>query len=179
MLNNQIIIGLYVPLEVAGVAIYVVRIRRHVMGAAWLAGSHERLFAVSAFFLVANVVLFTYLIISFLSDAYGNPPDFALMPSWLIFAMDHAMFIGVLSNVLFGLVSEAARARRSFWPWADHILFWGMNVGMVGFVVGLIMQEAIIKQIFTPIMGASILVAIVTFTVRLQTGAKAPSPERA
>ncbi|MBI2873357.1 MAG: hypothetical protein HYY00_09255 [Chloroflexi bacterium] len=179
VLNNQALIGLYVPLEVTGVAIYVVRLRRHVVGAAWLAGNHERLFAISALFLVANVGLFTYLIVSLLGGAYGDPPDFVLMPAWLIFAMDHAMFIGVLSNVLFGLVYEATGARRSFWPWADHVLFWGMNVGVVGFVVGLIMQEAIIKQIFTPIMGTSILLGMATYTVRLRTGASENIPVQA
>ena len=80
------------------------------------------------------------------------------------------MFIGVLTNGLFGLAHEAAGRRRSFWPWADHVLFWGMNAGLVGFVVGLIMQEAIVKQVFTPIMGASILLGMLTYTVRLQTG---------
>ncbi|MBI2918840.1 MAG: hypothetical protein HYY01_12725 [Chloroflexi bacterium] len=178
MLNNQALIGLYVPLEVGGVAIFVVRLRPHVMGADWLAGTQERLFAISAIFLVANVGLFTYLIVSFLSGAYGDPPDFALMPSWLIFAMDHAMFIGVLTNVLFGLVYEVAGARRSFWAWADHVLFWGMNVGIIGFVVGLIMQEAIIKQIFTPIMGTSILLAMVTYTVRLQMRPAVSTPAK-
>ncbi|MBI4338074.1 MAG: hypothetical protein HY683_09645 [Chloroflexi bacterium] len=179
MLNNQIIIGLYVPLEVTGVAIYVVRLRRHVMSAAWRAGSHERLFAISALFLVANVGLFTYLIISYLSGAYGDPPDFTRIPVWLIFAQDHAMFIGVLSNGLFGLLHEVSQTRRGFSPWADHVLFWGMNVGVVGFVVGLIMQEAIIKQVFTPIMGASILLAMFTYAVRLRTGAKVPTPTTA
>ena len=170
VLNNEVVIGLYVPLEVTGVSIYVVRLRRSVMGAAWREGSHERLFAISALFLVANVGLFTYLIVSLLGGAYGDPPDFGRIPIWLIFAQDHAMFIGVLTNGLFGLAHEAAGRRRSFWPWADHVLFWGMNAGLVGFVVGLIMQEAIIKQVFTPIMGASILLGMLTYTVRLQTG---------
>lgn len=47
-----------------------------------------------------------------------------------------------------------------------------MNVSLVGFVVGLILQEAIIKRIFTPIMGASILLTILVYTIRLQSGPK-------
>ena len=138
------------------------------LAASWLAGGPARHYAISAVFLVANVGLITYLIVNFVSGAYGDPPDFALIPSWLIFAMDHAMFIGVMTNGLFGLVNEATSERRSFWSWADHVLFWGMNVGIVGFVIGLAQKSAIIKQVFSPIMGTAILIAIVTYTVRLQ-----------
>jgi predicted membrane protein len=171
LLNNEIIIGLYVPLQVSGVIIFLVRLRARIAGAAWGTARSERLFALSSLFLVANVGLMTYLVISFLTGAYGDPPDFMLIPTWLVFAMDHAMFIGVMSNGLFGLVYEAARERRHFWLWADHVLFWGMNVGLVGFVVGLMRQEALLKQIFTPIMGASILLVMLAYTVRLQTAA--------
>ena len=100
----------------------------------------------------------------------------SLIPSWMVFAMDHAMFIGVMTNGLFGLVYEVAAERRSRWPWADHVLFWGMNVGVVGFVIGLAQQSAPLKQVFAPIMGTAILIAIVTYTLRLQT---APGPATA
>lgn len=175
LLNNEVIIGLYVPLQVIGVIIFLARMWSHIAGAAWRAASSGRLFALSALFLAANVGLMTYLVVSYLTGAYGDPPDFMRIPTWLVFAMDHAMFIGVMNNGLFGLVYEAARARRSFWPWADHLLFWGMNAGLVGFVVGLIRQEALLKQIFTPIMGASILLVMLAYTIRLQTTA-APAP---
>lgn len=172
LLNDQMIIGLYVPLQVIGVLIFLVRHFPRIAGAPWGAGGAERHYALAAIFLVANVGLMTYLIVSFLSGAYGDPPDFARIPLWLIFAMDHAMFIGVMTNALFGLAGAASAERRAVWPWADHVLFWGMNLGIVGFVVGLMQQSAAIKQVFTPIMGAGILVAIVTYTLRLQTATK-------
>ncbi|MBI5829469.1 MAG: hypothetical protein HZB20_08005 [Chloroflexi bacterium] len=166
--NNPMIIGLYIPFQVIGIIIYLIRLGPKMLAASWLAGGPERHYAISAVFLVANVGLITCLIVNFVSGAYGDPPDFALIPSWLIFAMDHAMFIGVMTNGLFGLVNEVAAERRSLWPWADHVLFWGMNVGVVGFVVGLAQQSAPIKQVFAPIMGVSILLAIVAYSARLQ-----------
>lgn len=166
--NNPMVIGLYLPFQVIGIIIYFVRLGPKMMAVSWLAGDSGRHYAISAIFLVANVALITYLIINFVSGAYGDPPDFALIPSWMIFAMDHAMFIGVMTNGLFGLVNEVSTERRSFWPWADHALFWGMNVGAVGFVVGLAQKSALIKQTFSPIMGIATLIAIVTYTVRLQ-----------
>jgi predicted membrane protein len=148
------------------------------LAAPWLAGGPARHYAISALFLVANVALITYMIVSFITGAYGDPPDFSKIPSWMVFAMDHAMFIGVMTNALFGLVNEVTAERRSLWSWADHVLFWGMNVGVVGFVVGLAQKSAIIKEVFSPIMGAAILIAIVTYTLRLQIRA-AQSPEAA
>lgn len=166
LLDNFGLIALNVPLEIAGVVIFFIRLRRYILGAAWLERSQERYYAVSTVFVIANVGLLSYLIMGVVTGKYE---DFALIPFWLIFAMDHAMFIGVMTNVLMGLVYEAAHERRSLWPWADHVIFWAMNIGMVGFVVGLIQDSAAIKQIFSPVMGIGILAAIVTFTARLQS----------
>ncbi|MCK4899501.1 MAG: hypothetical protein KAS38_12025, partial [Anaerolineales bacterium] len=58
--------------------------------------------------------------------------------------------------------------RRNLWSWADHLVFWAMNIGMVGFVLGLMLESATLKRVFSPIMGVGILVAIVVFTARLQ-----------
>ncbi|MBI4198231.1 MAG: hypothetical protein HY533_03880, partial [Chloroflexi bacterium] len=160
------LIILIVPLQVVGTLIYLGRNGPRIVRVQWLRGDNPRLFGLSAIFLAVNVGIIAYLIANY-ADRIEE------IPSWLIFALDHSVFIGVMSNGLFALVYEASRARRAFWPWVDHVLFWGMNVGLIGFVVGLILQEAVIKQVFTPIMGASILLAMVTYTVRLQTEPKA------
>jgi len=167
LLDNFGLIALNVPLEVAGVIIYLVRLRQPVLQAAWMKGSQERYYAVSVIFLIANVGLLATLIMGVITGKYE---DFALIPIWLIFAMDHAMFIGVMTNGLFGLAYEVSWDRRSLWPWADQAIFWTMNISIVGFVVGLMLDAAILKRIFSPIMGLGILIAIVVFIARLQTG---------
>jgi hypothetical protein len=79
------------------------------------------------------------------------------------------MFIGVMSNALFGLIQiVVTQQRRSFWPWADDVLFWGMNFGMVGFVISLLLDARILERIFIPIMGLSILLALLTYTLRMR-----------
>jgi len=47
------------------------------------------------------------------------------------------------------------------------VLFWGMNFGMVGFVISLLLDARILERIFTPIMGLSILLALLTYTLRM------------
>jgi predicted membrane protein len=165
LLDNFGLIALNVPLEVAGVVIFLIRLGRNLIRVPWSKGSQERLYAVSVLFLIANVTLLATLIVGVVTGKYE---DFALIPLWLIFAMDHAMFIGVMTNGLMGLVYEASADQRSLLPWADHVIFWAMNVGLVGFVIGLMLDKAVIKQIFSPIMGVGILIAIVIFNLRLR-----------
>lgn len=161
LLDIFALILLIVPFQVIGVLIYLGRVGRRIVQTRWLEGTNGRLFGLSAIFLAINVAMIAYLV-----SVYAD--RFEEVPPWLFFALDHSIFIGVMTNALFGLVYEMARPQRTFWPWADHLLFWGMNIGLVGFVVGLMLEEAVLKRMFTPLMGASILVAILTYTIRLQ-----------
>ncbi len=38
-----------------------------------------------------------------------------------------------------------------------------MNLGLLGFLVGLIADQAVLKRIFTPLMGVALIVAVVVF----------------
>jgi hypothetical protein len=165
------LLTLNVPFEVIGVAIFLVRLRQPLMGTGWGSVSNERLFALGALFLVANVVLLAYLIANYAKD-------FESVPSWLIFALDHSVFIGVMTNALFGLVDEGSGGPRAAWPWVMQVAFYGVNAGLLGFVAGLITQEAVLKRIFAPVMGTSILIVMVIFALRL-TGVGGGQPARA
>ena len=105
--NDPMLIGLYIPFQVIGIIIYLVRLGPKMLAVRWLAGGPGRHYAISAFFLVANVALITTMIVSFITGAYGDPPDFSKIPFWMVFAMDHAMFIGVMTNGLLGLTVGA------------------------------------------------------------------------
>ena len=50
------------------------------------------------------------------------------------------MFIGVLTNGIFGILALATLADER-WPWVDNFIFWGMNVGLVGFFVSLLAES--------------------------------------
>lgn len=166
--NNFALLGVNVLFEIAGVAIYIVRFAPRILRVRWLEPTSERYFAISAIFVVVNVVLIVYLIGAIVTKVYT---DFLLIPRWLVFAQDHAMFIGVMTNALFGLIYEVTRDRRDYWRWADHILFWGMNFGMVGFVISLLADARVFERVFTPIMGGSILLGLLTYTLRMRATA--------
>jgi hypothetical protein len=107
----------------------------------------------------------------------GRYADFTLIPPWLVFAFDHAMFIGVMTNGLIGLGMLLSGDREQVWSWADDLAYWGINAGLIGFVIGLMVQSAALKRVSAPVMGASIVVALLALWMRLQrTHAPAPRP---
>jgi hypothetical protein len=52
----------------------------------------------------------------------------------------------------------------------NDLVFAGINVGIVGFVIGLLAEATWLKQVSTPVLGAAILVGLVELTMRLQAG---------
>jgi hypothetical protein len=60
-------------------------------------------------------------------------------------------------------------------PWADGVIFWGLNVGVAAFIVVLLANITFFERFTAPVMGLAILLALVTFTLRLWTR---PSPAR-
>lgn len=78
------------------------------------------------------------------------------------------------------MIQEATRERRAFWPRADDVLFWGMNIGLIGFVISLLANMDILEPVFTPLRGLSILVALVAYALQMRApGAAAESKAEA
>jgi hypothetical protein len=159
--------------EVAGVVIVLVRLRRPIVGAGWGAVSAIRHGAISVLWLIPALGLLAYLIVRYSEDIEAAPFE-------LIIALSHATFVGVLTNAILGVLMVATAARRQAWAWADQLVFWGMNLGLAIFVVGLVADTAAIKRIGTPIMGAAILLGLLTAALRLGGGgAREPAVDAA
>jgi hypothetical protein len=50
-------------------------------------------------------------------------------------------------------------------------VFWGTNLGLVGFFASLLAQSTSLERIATPLMGVAITVGLVEHTLRLGTHA--------
>ncbi|MFP5351254.1 MAG: hypothetical protein ACLGIB_01650 [Actinomycetota bacterium] len=152
------LVSLSLPFEIVGVGIMFFRlwpgIRRVEMGS----GSSAVLAAPTPFWLVFNIGLLVYLIANYAED-------FSQVPLGLLLGLDHAMFIGVMTNSLFAQARAAAgeHVRAA----AVRVLGLAVNIGLAGFVVGLIAEEAILKRIFTTIMGLGLLHGVATLTIAL------------
>ena len=151
--------------QVIGVIIFIVRLLPKLIRVNWLGHNSARFFAFSAVFIVVNIALTVYLVSNLIAGNYpgGNPPN------GLLFALDHSIFVGVMTNAIFGLIYGATQQRRSIWPWAEDVFFWGLNIGITGFLVALLSDILVLQRIFTPIMGLSILLGLLTYALRMRT----------
>ena len=160
------LISLSLPFEVIGVVILVVRLWPGLKSVDSQNAGPSFLSFQTVVWLVLNIVFFIYLIGRFQGD-------FDNVRVGLILALDHMMFIGVMSNSLFAQVRHAAPEAK---PAAVRVLFFLMNIGLAVFILGLLADTAILKRIGTPIMGLGILHGIVLFTMALQRGPSEPAP---
>jgi hypothetical protein len=178
----QALPGLATLLTLAGIVIAAVRIGRAALAVPWLAPTGMRHIAAAVPFLILAVVLQAILVQQFIA-AQG---DFSLVSVGLLHALDHAYFVGVMTNAIFGAILVTSSARGSIelsqapvpprvWPWADDVIFWGLNVGTAAFIaVLIIVGSGEGKPAFThpvafvaPIMGLAALLGIATYLVRM------------
>jgi hypothetical protein len=163
--------GIYLLMQLVAVVLFVVRVWPAALRARWLDVGPARFFALASIWTVFALILFMYLV----SQVIANPEDPNALPLNILLASDHAVYIGVLTNVVVGLLSLLVLARSAAPAWIAHLMFWGINVGLAVFVAGLIADVAEIKRIGAPLMGVALLVALGIIASRLFTSD--PDPE--
>jgi hypothetical protein len=150
-------------IELVGVVVYVRRLWPGVRVVEWMERSPARYGAVAAIAVVVNILFLNYLI-------GANGGDVDKIGTHQILAVDHLMFVGVLTNGIFGLL-RGLTADDDRWEVADHLVFFGMNGGLLGFVVALLAENTALERVATPILGASILLGLALTAVRVRTSA--------
>ncbi len=167
----QALPGVATLLTIAGIVIVAVRFGRTAIAAPWMAATGTRHVAVAVGFLALAVILQAILVQQFVA-AQG---DISKVSLGLMHALDHSYFIGVMTNVLFGAILMTTADRPRIWPWADHVIFWGLNLGAAAFIAVLLtVGSGEGAKPFThpvsfvaPIMGLSALLGIATYLMRL------------
>jgi hypothetical protein len=175
----QALPGVATLLTLAGIAIVAVRVGRAAVAAPWMATTGTRHVAVAVAFLVLAVILQAILVQQFIA-AQG---DVTKVSMGLLHALDHSYFVGLMTNAIFGAILITSADRPRLWPWADHVIFWGLNIGAAAFIaVLLVAGSGEGAKPFThpvsfvaPIMGLSALLGIATYLMRLMGAPKAVS----
>ncbi len=175
-------------LQTIAVVMIVVRLGRAVIGTSWTSPGGLRHVAIAVPYLIVSVILFIVLV----QDVSKVGGDIEKVPQGLVHALDHTMFVGVMTNVLFGAILILLADRQRIWPWADHLIFWGLNVGAASFIAVLVFVGS--SEGAAPfshpvaytasLMGLAALLGIATFTRRLSAPPApattvAPAPGRA
>jgi hypothetical protein len=149
--------GIYLLTQLIAVVLFAVRILPRALRVNWAAAEPIRHFAVSSIWVVVALILFMYIVFVFITQ--GLDPSDPNAPLNVLIASDHAAYIGIVTNIVLGLLTVLLLRsdRRS---WIGQVIFWGVNLGLLVFVIGLIVNTAQIKQIGAPVMGITLLLAL-------------------
>jgi hypothetical protein len=153
----------YLLTQLVALVIFVIRIWPRALNRSWTDADPARHFSVASLWAAGALILFMYLVFSFISAA--NPDDPAALPINVLIASDHAVYLGVITNVVVGLLSLLFLRGRAP-AWVTQVIFWGINLGLAVFVIGLIADTAEIKRIGAPLMGATLLLALALLSAR-------------
>jgi hypothetical protein len=154
--------GLNILCEFVAVAIFIARLWPTALRSSWGAPTGQRHIAFAAIVIPFSMGILVYLIV--LAASSSDP---TAVPTGLLIAFDHSVFIGVITNVTFGLIFALTDDVPTEAPWLRHTVFVGMNAGLLIFLIGLIAESSVVKEIGSPIMGISILVGIGILARRL------------
>lgn len=153
-------------LMIIGVIILVVRYRKELLPSGWKGAGTGAFARISAKFLILYLILGTVLIAQVISGSI----DFDALTdaqSGLLLAFDHTMFIGVMTNLLFATILLGG-LRRVELRTVDKVVLWGANLGLLGFIVGLLAVSPVVKRVSTPVMGTALLVGIASYLIELR-----------
>ena len=165
--------GLYLLVELIAVIVFAVRVIPTAVRIDWVGPSPRRHLAAAAIFVPIATVIFLVVIARFVSD-----PSLTQDPApvlGILTASDHAAFIGVITNIVLALTLTLAADRGNRWRWADQLIFWGVNLGLAIFLVGLTINVAEIKRIGAPLMGVALLLGLATVAQRLWSSELRPT----
>jgi hypothetical protein len=158
----QQIAGIYLLVTLVAIGIFVARIVIRTVRVNWTAADQARYLATAAVFVL--VALGIFLVVVGLVIANPDEP----LPGHIITASDHATFVGVITNLLFALMLAVTVSRRRLAAWSDQFVYWGLNAGLLVFIIGLIAQATLLVRIGAPVMGAAILVGLAVMAARLR-----------
>jgi hypothetical protein len=164
--------GLNILCEFIAVAIFIARVWPAALRAPWRVADGRRHIALAALVIPFSMALLVYLIV--LAASASNPNA---IPAGVLIAFDHSVFIGVITNITFGLLLSLTADRPPEATWVRHVVFGGMNAGLLVFLVGLVADSSIIKEIGSPIMGFSILLGVGILARRLMASNVAAAAE--
>jgi hypothetical protein len=156
-------------IELGGVGIFFKRLWRPIRAVAWGERTPGRYAAAAAVAIIVNIIFLNYLVAA-------NKGDIDLVGTHQILALDHTMFVGVLTNAIFALLLVAT-AGQTRWARLDDVVFVGLNLALIGFVVSLLAEATWLMRIATPILGACILAGLLDRTMALAGRSAARSLE--
>ena len=163
---------LYLLAELIAVVLFIVRILPTSLRTSWGAASAERHLAAASIWIVVALGLFMYLVVLLI----GAKGDINAVPGGMLIASDHATYIGVITNTTFAILTTLLAGAAGSAA-VRQVVFWGMNLGLLTFVIGLVTSVEVLKMIGAPVMGVSLLLGLAVFAMGLLSTRREQAPE--
>ena len=106
--------------------------------------------------LIAYMGLFLYAV---------NAGDFSLLPPWFFATFAHAGFVGMMTNLIMGVVASRGQAGSRVLAWGEGASMWAINLGILVFLGLKITVDIRLGAI---VMGLGVLLGVFTMFRRLQ-----------
>jgi hypothetical protein len=163
IIDIDVLIQVATMLEVAAIITFTIHMWGRIRPSAWSGGEGDDFARIGSFFLVVGVGLLVYVVQLFMSGELD--PETGTGPIHVLLAFDHAMFLGVMTNALFALVS------RSVAKPTPPALLWLVNGAIAVFLVGLVADVDFLVVIGAPVMGLALIYAVYFFLSGLRSPA--------
>lgn len=149
------------------VAVFLARVAPRLTPAHW--AMSDRWFAAMVLYLSAHVGLLGHVALGVSGKYYL---ELAQVPTWLTFAVDHVVFVGVIGNGLLGLAFGSGPSEAS--ARTEKAAFWAMNLGFIAFVFGLASETTVGTRAGAAVMGTGIVTGAVACLNRFREPVAAP-----
>lgn len=91
--------------------------------------------------------------------------DFSLMPPWFGAVFAHSGFVGMMTNLLLGVLAARAFASREVFSWGEPTAMWLLNLGLLVFFALKIAMDVRLGAI---VMGVGVVLGVITMLLRLR-----------
>ncbi|HXA43319.1 MAG TPA: hypothetical protein VNV65_10470 [Candidatus Solibacter sp.] len=161
LLNILPLLGSFIPLSIIATVIFLVRVGPSALATNWTEAGSRRHYAIAVPWVLVNIIVTITAVVIIIKGGIKDAPFN------LFIAADHAIFIGVMVNLVFGLIQDFTPDQRHIVPWTEDVVFWVMNLALIGFVTTLLINQQAGEKFFVPFQGTAILVGIVVYSMRL------------
>ncbi|HUG32038.1 MAG TPA: hypothetical protein VMM14_04030 [Acidimicrobiia bacterium] len=166
ILDIEALIQVATLFEVLAIITFTVHMWGQIKPSEWSGAGGDDFARMGSLFLLVGVGLLVYVVQLFISGEID--PETGTGPVRVVLAFDHALFIGVMTNALFAMVSRTT-TRPS-----PSALIWLVNGGVVVFLVGLVADSDVLIQIGAPVMGLALIYGIYVFLTSMRPFAVEP-----
>lgn len=160
------LLPIFALLLMLGLITFLVRTGRRAVAKNPLKGGVQAWGFFGTVWLVVYVGLFIY-------AAATLPVDPTAIPAWFFAAFAHSGFVGMMTNLIFGVYSARTQETAQVMSWGEPAAMWGMNLGLLIFLGLKIASDTSLGAIF---MGIGVLLGVFTMVQRLRASGAGKAP---